>query len=47
LLARLGRVPRVGETLDVDDVDVEILEGERRRVQRVRMRRRSPLTAEE
>ena len=46
LLARLGRVPRVGETLDVDDVDVEILEGERRRVQRVRMRRRSPATAE-
>ena len=42
LLARLGRVPRVGETLDVDQVSVEILEGERRRVQRVRMRRRAP-----
>ena len=40
LLARLGRVPRVGETLDVDQVSVEILEGERRRVRRVRMRRR-------
>jgi putative hemolysin len=39
LLARLGRVPRVGEHLNVDDVQVEILEGERRRVQRVRMRR--------
>ena len=39
LLARLGRVPRVGEHLSVDDVQVEILEGERRRVQRVRMRR--------
>ena len=39
LLARLGRVPRVGEHLHVDDVQVEILEGERRRVQRVRMRR--------
>ena len=39
LLARLGRVPRVGERLQVDDVQVEILEGERRRVQRVRMRR--------
>ena len=39
LLARLGRVPRVGEQLNVDDVEVEILEGERRRVQRVRMRR--------
>ena len=42
VLSRLGRVPRVGETLDVDDVRVEILEGERRRVNRVRMRRRSP-----
>ena len=41
LLARLGRVPRVGEHLNVDDVQVEILEGERRRVQRVRMRRQS------
>ena len=41
LLARLGRVPRVGERLKVDDVQVEILEGERRRVQRVRMRRPS------
>jgi putative hemolysin len=39
LLARLGRVPRVGEQLSIDDVQVEILEGERRRVQRVRMRR--------
>ena len=40
LLARLGRVPRVGETLVVDRVDVEILDGEERRIQRVRMRRR-------
>ena len=39
LLSRLGRVPRVGETLDVDQVTVEILDGEARRVQRVRMRR--------
>ena len=42
LLARLGRVPKVGEILDIDEVSVEILEGERRRVQRVRMRRRPP-----
>ena len=41
VLSRLGRVPRVGETLNVDDVHVEILEGEHRRVKRVRMRRRS------
>ena len=39
LLARLGRVPRVGETLVVDQVAVEILDGEARRVQRVRIRR--------
>ena len=39
LLARLGRVPRVGEQLHVDDLQVEVLEGERRRVQRVRIRR--------
>lgn len=39
LLARLGRVPRVGERLQVDDVNVEILEAERRRVHRVRLRR--------
>ena len=45
LLARLGRVPRVGETVVVDEVSVEILEGERRRVRRVRMRRlKSELT---
>ena len=41
VLSRLGRVPRVGETLNIDDVHVEVLEGERRRVKRVRMRRRS------
>lgn len=41
LLSRLGRVPRVGETLVVDQLDVEILDGEERRIQRVRMRRRS------
>ena len=41
LLSRLGRVPRVGETLDIDQVTVEILDGEARRVQRVRMRRQA------
>ncbi len=47
LLTRLGRVPRVGESLTVDQVQVEILDGEARRVQRVRMRRRAePLEVE-
>ena len=40
LLARLGRVPAVGETFDVDGLNVEVLEAERRRIHRVRMRRR-------
>ena len=39
ILTRLGRVPRVGETVVVDQLDVEILDGEQRRIQRVRMRR--------
>ena len=40
LLTRLGRVPTVGETMEIDDLVVEILEAERRRVRKVRVRRR-------
>ena len=40
LLTRLGRVPTVGETLEIDDLVVEVLEGERRRVRKVRVHRR-------
>jgi putative hemolysin len=40
LLARLGRVPAVGEKLDVDDLAIEVLEAERRRVNKVRIRKR-------
>ena len=40
LLAQLGRVPAAGEVLDIDDLTVEVLEAERRRVHRVRIRRR-------
>jgi len=43
LLARLERVPTVGETVEVDDLTVEVLEAERRRVRKVRISRR-PLT---
>jgi magnesium and cobalt transporter len=39
LLSRLGRVPTVGETFDVDGLTVEVLEAERRRVNKVRIRR--------
>jgi CBS domain containing-hemolysin-like protein len=42
LLARLGRVPAVGETLEIDGLGVEVLEAERRRVTKVRVRRREP-----
>jgi CBS domain containing-hemolysin-like protein len=39
LLAQLGRVPAVGEQFDVDGVHIDVLEAERRRVTRVRVRR--------
>jgi len=37
LLARLGRVPSTGEVLNVDDLVVEVLDAERRRVHRLRV----------
>jgi len=40
ILARLGRVPQAGENFDIDDVNVFVLEAERRRVHRVRLRQR-------
>jgi len=43
LLAHLGRVPVVGERLELDGVDVQVLEAERRRITRVRMMRKEPL----
>ncbi len=45
LLARLGRVPAVGETFEVDDLVVEVLDAERRRVRKVRMSRRATAEA--
>jgi len=44
LLARLGRMPYVGETFETDGLEVEVVEVERRRITRVRLRR---LTAPE
>jgi putative hemolysin len=46
LLAHVGRVPAVGETFDIDGVSVEVLEAERRRITRVRVRRREPSAVE-
>jgi CBS domain containing-hemolysin-like protein len=39
VLSRVGRVPGVGERFTFDDLDIEILEAERRRIHKVRVRR--------
>jgi len=39
VLTRVGRVPAVGETFELDGMHVEVLEAERRRIHRVRFRR--------
>jgi CBS domain containing-hemolysin-like protein len=41
IMARLGRVPAAGEVHTIDDLAVEILEAERRRVHRVRVSKRA------
>jgi putative hemolysin len=38
LLTRVGRVPLVGETFEFDGLHIEVLEAERRRITRVRVR---------
>ena len=47
LLSHLGRMPYVGEQFDVGELSVEVLEVERRRITKVRVRRREPETAGE
>jgi CBS domain containing-hemolysin-like protein len=47
LLSHLGRMPYVGERFDVDGLDVEVLEVERRRITKVRLRRREEALAAE
>jgi CBS domain containing-hemolysin-like protein len=42
LLSHVGRVPAVGETFEIDGLAVEVLEAERRRINRVRIRRLVP-----
>ena len=47
LLSHLGRMPYVGERFEVDGLDVEVIEVERRRITKVRLRRsETPLAAE-
>jgi CBS domain containing-hemolysin-like protein len=47
LLARIGRVPAVGETFDIDGLRIEILDAERRRINRVRICRRERSESDE
>ena len=42
VLTRLGRVPAVGETFELDGLIVEVLEAERRRIHKVRFRKAQP-----
>lgn len=43
VLTRVGRVPAVGERFSFDGLEVEILEAERRRIHKVRIRRLPPV----
>jgi putative hemolysin len=43
VLTRVGRVPAVGERFTFDGLEIEILEAERRRIHKVRVRRRPPV----
>ncbi|MGH9349957.1 MAG: hemolysin family protein [Vicinamibacterales bacterium] len=43
LLSHLGRMPYIGEKFEVDDLEAEVLEVERRRINKVRLRRRQPV----
>jgi putative hemolysin len=43
LLSHVGRVPVVGEVFDIDGLHVEVIDAERRRVRKVRIRRTEPM----
>lgn len=47
LLSKLGRVPNVGEHMEVDGLDVEVVDTQQRRITRVRMSRLLPVPAAE
>jgi CBS domain containing-hemolysin-like protein len=47
LLSKLGRVPKIGEHMEVDGLDVEIVDTQQRRITRVRMSRLEPVSAAE
>ena len=43
VVSHLGRVPAAGERVAIEDVEVEVLEAERRRVHKVRLRKAAPV----
>ncbi len=45
LLTHLGRVPAIGERVEIEDLLVEVLDVERRRIHKVRIARRQPVNA--
>ena len=47
VLTRVGRVPSVGETFELDGLVVEVVEAERRRIHRVKIRRAAPVASVE
>lgn len=47
VLARVGRVPAVGESFEFDGTAVEVLDAERRRIHRVRVRRLQTIETDE
>jgi len=47
LLSHLGRMPAPGEVVEIDDLSVQVLDIDRRRIGKVRIRRREPATAAE
>ena len=46
VLTRVGRVPATGERFELDGMEVEVLEAERRRIHRVRFKRLAPEPAD-
>ncbi len=47
VLTRVGRVPSVGEAFELDGLVVEVVEAERRRIHRVKIRRAAPVASVE
>jgi magnesium and cobalt exporter, CNNM family len=43
LLSRLGRVPAIGETFEIDGLKIQVVEAERRRIRKVRIARAEPV----